>query len=169
MGSFAYASKILLVVVILVSLKVNNCFEISKFTTLRIKAAIDRFEKDYTVCLLREWLPIHVMQTPAVEEYTSPAILLWDVLKSYSGIVRSLPCPFCERDGHSSILVRFGIWTDGTTKTPYLPRIIYDTSAMILLVSGVYTCKKSHKVPSHNPQILASVPSTVHVPFLLTN
>lgn len=43
MGSFAYASKILLVVVILVSLKLNNRFEISKFTTLRIKAAIDRF------------------------------------------------------------------------------------------------------------------------------
>ena len=43
MGSFAYASKILLVVVILVSLKFNNCFQISKFTTLRIKAAIDRF------------------------------------------------------------------------------------------------------------------------------
>ena len=43
MGSFAYALKILLVVVILVSLKLDNCFEISKFTTLRIKAAIDRF------------------------------------------------------------------------------------------------------------------------------
>ena len=49
MGSFAYASKILLVVVILVSLKLNHCFEISKFTTLRIKAAIDRFEKDYSL------------------------------------------------------------------------------------------------------------------------
>ena len=40
---------------------------------------------------------------------------------------------------------------------------------MILLVSGVYTCRNNHKVPSHNPQILASLPSTVHVPFLLTN
>ena len=45
MGSFAYASKILLVVVILVSLKLNNRFEISNFTTLRIKAVIDRFGK----------------------------------------------------------------------------------------------------------------------------
>lgn len=43
MGSFAYALKILLIVVILVSLKLDNCFEISKFTTLRLKAAIDRF------------------------------------------------------------------------------------------------------------------------------
>ena len=43
MGSFAYALKILLVVVILVSLKLNKCFEISKFATLRIKAAIDWF------------------------------------------------------------------------------------------------------------------------------
>ena len=43
MGLFAYASKILLVVVILVSLKLNNRFEISNFTTLRIKAVINRF------------------------------------------------------------------------------------------------------------------------------
>lgn len=42
MGSFAYASKILLVVVILASLKLNNFFEISKFTTLGIKVATDR-------------------------------------------------------------------------------------------------------------------------------
>ena len=131
MGSFAYALKILLVVVILVSLKLNNCFEISKFSTLRIKAAIDRFDQ---ACQA---------DTRGGRIHINRAILLWDVLKSYAGIFKSLPCPFCERNGRSSLLVRCGIWTDGTTKTPYPPGIIHDTSAMILLVSGVYTCRNN--------------------------
>ena len=169
MESLARGSRILLFCIVFTYSKVNNCLEISQSTALRIKAAIDRFEQDHKVCLQREWPPIHVNQIPMVQEYSTPPILLWDVLKSYAGVVKSLPCPFCERNGHSDLLVRCGIWTDGTTKSSYTPRIIFDTSSVILLVSGVYTCSNNHQVPSHNPKILASLPSAVHIPFLLTN
>ena len=167
--ALARGPQLLLFCVMLLYIKQCNCVRISKFTALKIQVAISRFEEDCSVCLLREWPPIRESLTPVAEEYTSPPIMLWNVLKTYSGIIGSLLCPFCERQGHSSFLVRSGIWTDGTPKSSYQPRTIYDSSGTFLLVSGVYICINNHQVPSHNPQILSKLPSTVYVPFLLTN
>jgi hypothetical protein len=105
-----------------------------------------------------------------VDDYVSPPILIWDVLRSYGGIIRNgILCPFCSTNGESLYLRRSGIWTDGHPNTLYLPRVIYDSSSSVILVSAIYTCSNNHRVPSHNPSVISALPSYVYVPFYLTN
>ena len=76
----------------------------------------------------------------SVNAYMSPPILIFDVLTCYGGIMNHLYGPVCLKSGQSSNLPPTGLWTDGTTRCVYEPRVVYDVSCSLLLVSAVYSC-----------------------------
>ena len=79
----------------------------------------------------------------SVNAYMSPPILIYDVLTCYGGIMNLLYCPVCLKSGQSSNLRPTGLWTDGTARCVYEPRVVYDVSCSLLLVSAVYSCCNS--------------------------
>ena len=96
--------------------------------------------------IFREWHSAFEM-----EHYILPAIMIWDVLRSYGSAIGNVTCPFCVEEEQSFVLQHTGLWSDGSPNSRYEPRVIYDTSACILLASAVYICPNNHQVPSHHP------------------
>ena len=101
-----------------------------------------------------------------MDAYTSPPIMIFNVLSCYGEVVSSLCCPVCLKSGQSSNLRRTGLWTDCNTRCVYQPRVVYNMSCSFLLVSAVYSCCNTHQIPAHNPHILSSL---LYAPFFLTN
>jgi len=150
--------------------------QVSKFTISRITFAIKRFQEleSKRIFILREWPSMESIAGEAeknlsVDAYMSPPILIFDVLTCYGDVMNQLCCPVCIKSGQSSSLRPTGLWTDGTTRCVYEPRVVYDVSCSLLLVSAVYSCCNSHQIPAHNPHVLSSLPSLLYVPFYLTN
>ena len=160
-------SKLLAIFLLFFALKYSVCVSVSPFVVSRIKQGIEFFEEDgcNRVIFFQEWASSS--EKVLLNEYISPAIMIWDILKSYGSIIDKLICPFC--DGGPVFLRRSGLWTDGTGTCIYEPRAIYDTSFSVLLVAAVYQCPNRHQVPSHHPSVLSALPSFVYIPFFLTN
>lgn len=169
---------VFLLLIIFGNIASHECVQLSSVSVARIRQAIASFEDcehDIGTLLLKEWPTSQRSHgqlsasecLPSVDAYTSPAILLWDVLHSYS--VRML-CPVCLSAGTSNNLKRSGKWTDTTWSSAlYEPRMIYDLSNVVILVSHIYMCCSNHQVPSHHASIISALPPSVHVPFFLTN
>lgn len=98
-------------------------------------------------------------------DFFSPPIMIWDVLQSFSEI-KDVVCHICKANGISSLLRSSGHWTSDCNSS-YQPRVIYDTSSFILLVSSIYVCHNNHRVPSHHPSVLSELPH-YYIPFHLT-
>jgi hypothetical protein len=154
-----------------------GCFDISKVTIVKIKRAIKLFEESDCgnpsgSLLVREWPGSRsgLSDSTYFEWYTSPPVLLWDVLYSHPELIPRFSCPFCLANGIVATLRRSGKWADKTwSGSAYEPRVVYDTSFALLLVSHLYICPSNHQVPSHHSSILSSLPSLIYVPFFLTN
>ena len=105
-----------------------------------------------------------------VSWYSCPAIMVWDVFHCDREAISGFCCPFCLSSGKTSKLRRSGKWADTTwSSSAYEPRIVYDMSFMIILVSHIYICPFNHQVPSHHPSVLSALSPSVHIPFYLTN
>ena len=155
--------------------------DISGVEREKIKRAVRLFEEDceYKIgsLLVRDWpAPTtakndeRALDCKLVEYCTSSAILIWDILRHYPELSNLLRCPFCLGSGLTSSLRRSGWYTDNSwSQAVYQPRIIYDCSDSLLLVSQIYICPNNHQVPAHHPSIISAIPSSVYVPFLLTN
>lgn len=158
--------------IVLFCLLLDNCktFPVSKYTQQRINEAINCFLKDDSrVAIRREWPSALPADSVTIEHYTTPSIIIWDVLRSFRSVLGNLQCPFCAENQQEHDLKHAGLWTDGSSNCRYEPRLIYDSSCCILLVSAVYVCPHGHQVPSHHPSILSRLPSSHYSIFYLTN
>ena len=115
--------------------------QVSKYTISRITFAIKCFQEQESkrIFILREWPAMQPTAGKAeknlsVDAYTSPPILIFDILTCYGDVMKPLCCPVCLKSGHSSTLRPTGLWTDGTTRCVYEPRVVYDVSCSLLLV-----------------------------------
>lgn len=161
--------KLLLFSFILLICVISQCFSInySKFTIERIKSAIDNFERNGCQVLFVSEQPSDGQVTDCLA-YISPPILIWDAFKCYRD-VKGIYCHICRCKGVSSTLRITSMWTDGEKGNVYPPRVIYDMSTFVILVSAIYKCPLNHLVPSHHPTVLSTLPSYVYIPFYLTN
>ena len=161
------------VTIILLLLLWGGCesVPISGYTKQKIGEAINLFLKDggRRVTLIREWPSSSMDESVKIEHYTTPGIMIWDVLRSYGPVLGKLNCPFCAESNQIQSLRHTGLWANGYSNCCYEPRLIYDTSSAFFLVSAVYVCPQNHQVPSHHPSILSCLPSSHYNIFYLTN
>jgi hypothetical protein len=138
-----------LVLLVLFTWSATRCegVQISSITVLKIKRGITLFEKTSDAnrqqvgsLLLKEW-PASRSNSDGtfstgeseckitVDWYTSPAIILWDVIHSHPEVIDRLSCPFCLTNGMTNSLRRSGNWADTTwTSSMYEPRVVYVSS-----------------------------------------
>lgn len=109
---------------------------------------------------------------PRPEKFLVPAVILWDPLKQVPGM-SEISCPHeihenetCVLRAHTSSKSNYGRWK-AARGTQDVPRILYCCEGSTLLVSRMYTCKKGHKIISHDPRVIENIPSTFEVPFFL--
>jgi hypothetical protein len=151
----------------------DNCkgVSVSSYTKQKIEKAIDSFVKDgsFKVTLHWEWPSSFAGESVDVERYMTPGIMIWDVLRSFSSVLKNLICPFCSENQQTRCLRHSGLWTNGAPQSRYEPRLIYDSSSSFLLVSAVYVCQQNHQVPTHHPSVISSLPSSYYNTFYLTS
>ncbi|XP_028415384.1 uncharacterized protein LOC114538403 [Dendronephthya gigantea] len=147
----------------------QSCIEKEK-----IKKAIRLFKEDcqYGIgsLLLRDWpAPVsaeinkHALDSQLIECFTSSAILIWDILRHYPELSDLLRCPFCLDSGLVCSLRRSGMYADNTwSQAAYHPRIIYDCSDSLVLVSHIYICPNNHQIPAHHPSVVSAIPSSTN-------
>lgn len=95
-------------------------------------------------------------------EFSLPTVILWNPLVTYSEFFcdDSFVCQTCSRQlCHSH-------WNDGSSSNKQ-PRLVHDTSNIVLLVSSVYTCDNGHILLAHDTRVLDIQPSKTAVPFVL--
>ena len=148
-----------------------QCTGVTCYTKARIKTAIKHFlgEGCHRTAVFHEWPSRSGKENIEVEHYTTSGIMIWDVLRTYSSVIGDVLCPFCAEKEIAYSLRPSEFWSDGSSNCRYEPRVVYDTSSSLLLVSAVYTCPQNHQVPSHHPSVLGSLPSSCYYPFYLTN
>lgn len=109
---------------------------------------------------------------PKPAKFLVPAVILWDPLSQVPNMTE-LPCPheihdneFCVLRAHTSSKTNYGRWK-ASRGTQDVPRVLYCCDGSTLLVSRMYTCKKGHKIISHDPRVIENIPSSFQVPFFL--
>ena len=97
--------------------------------------------------------------TPS-DHFFIPSIILWRPYITHSSIFpkQSILCPLCE------LPTQHSHWNDGSTSSTQ-PRLIHDLDNMVYLVSAVYTCKKKHKLLTHDEVILTRFPTPTLIPL----
>ena len=151
--------------------------QVSKYTISRITFAIKCFQEQESkrIFILREWPAMQPTAGKAeknlsVDAYTSPPILIFDILTCYGDVMKPLCCP-----------VLLKVWSFINSSTYWvMDRWHYEMclrttcslrceAVPFFLSSAVYSCCNSHQIPAHNPHILSTRPSLLYVPFYLTN
>ena len=109
---------------------------------------------------------------PTPAEFLVPAVILWDPLLQVPNLTE-LACPheihdseICVLRAHTSNKNNYGRWK-ASRGTQDIPRALYCCDGNTLLVSRLYTCKKGHKIISHDPRLMENIPPSYQVPFYL--
>ena len=109
---------------------------------------------------------------PKPAKFLVPAVILWDPLSQVPNMTE-LSCPHeihdnevCVLRAHTSSKTNYGRWK-ASRGTQDVPRILYCCDGSTLLVSRMYTCKKGHKIISHDPRVIEHIPPSYQVPFFL--
>lgn len=109
---------------------------------------------------------------PSPNEFLVPAVILWDPLSQVPSL-KELACPHeihdsevCPLRAHTSNKNNYGRWK-ASRGTQDIPRALYCCDGNTLLVSRLYTCKKGHKIISHDPRLMENIPPTFQIPFYL--
>lgn len=117
-------------------------------------------------------VPRERLGPPKPAEFLVPAVILWDPLNQVPNLTE-LACPHeihdnevCVLRAHTSNKGNYGRWK-ASRGTQDIPRALYCCDGCTLLVSRLYTCKKGHKIISHDPRLMENIPSSYQVPFYL--
>ena len=109
---------------------------------------------------------------PKPAKFLVPSVILWDPLSQVPQMAE-LSCPHeihdnevCVLRAHTSSKSNYGRWK-AARGTQDVPRVLYCCDGSTLLVSRMYTCKKGHKIISHDPRIIEHIPPSYQVPFFL--
>lgn len=109
---------------------------------------------------------------PRPDKFLVPSVILWDPLGQVTNMTE-LACPHeihdnetCVLRVHTSSKSNYGRWK-AARGTQDVPRVLYCCEGSTLLVSRMYTCKKGHKIISHDPRVIDHIPSSYEVPFFL--
>ena len=109
---------------------------------------------------------------PKPNKFLVPSVILWDPLSQVPNMTE-LSCPHeihdnevCVLRAHTSSKSNYGRWK-AARGTQDVPRVLYCCDGSTLLVSRMYTCKKGHKIISHDPRVIEHIPSSYQVPFFL--
>ena len=99
-----------------------------------------------------------------LEECFLCRVLIWDVQKLFPNL--TLNCPTCADRGSVQQLTSTR-WKSGDGAARDKPRILYDSTGLVQLVSRVYYCKNQHEFVAHDELILRQSRLHITEPFVL--
>ena len=118
----------------------------------------------------KPWAPVcitysEITTSEAITHNFIPNIILWDPIVQFPALSNAFQHCLVEDCKH---VLEGREWQNGRNQV-LMPRVIHAIDGIVLLVSRNYVCKSGHRYLSHDERILDRLPSSAHLPFILTH